>query len=245
MAENEITMNLGAVTAYGIAKKHGFTGTEQEWLDSLHGTHANLLDNWYFGNPVNQRGVTSGETVYQTYGVDRWKWNYGSTRGRFEVVADGLKLIPAANDAIILMQYFEHPEELDGKTLTVSVLFANGDLSHGTFTRSSGTNQGVYENNLVRVTFATSNALWIRVKTENTVRAVKMEYGSVSTLANDSAPDYATELLKCQRYLHAYGSASARPSNALDCVPHMRTTPSQTTVIDADGVTRYLNVAEL
>lgn len=25
-----------AITAYGIAKKHGFTGTEQEWLEMLH-----------------------------------------------------------------------------------------------------------------------------------------------------------------------------------------------------------------
>lgn len=30
-----IKKNLGAVTAYAIAKKNGFVGTEQEWLDSL------------------------------------------------------------------------------------------------------------------------------------------------------------------------------------------------------------------
>lgn len=32
------------------------------------------------------------------------------------------------------------------------------------------------------------------------IEAVKLELGSISTLANDITPDYATELLKCQRY---------------------------------------------
>lgn len=30
-------VNLGAVTAYGIARQHGYTGTEAEWLESLKG----------------------------------------------------------------------------------------------------------------------------------------------------------------------------------------------------------------
>ena len=30
-----VERNVGAVTAYGIAKKHGFVGTEEEWLASL------------------------------------------------------------------------------------------------------------------------------------------------------------------------------------------------------------------
>ena len=30
-------LNLGAITAYAIAKKHGFEGTEEEWLESLKG----------------------------------------------------------------------------------------------------------------------------------------------------------------------------------------------------------------
>lgn len=29
-------INVGAVTAYGLALKHGFEGTEEEWLESLH-----------------------------------------------------------------------------------------------------------------------------------------------------------------------------------------------------------------
>ena len=40
------------------------------------GVNPNLLDNWYFGNPVNQRGQT--EYTGGGYTVDRWKlsqWN--------------------------------------------------------------------------------------------------------------------------------------------------------------------------
>ena len=31
----------------------------------------NLLDNWYWGNPVNQRGWAQGNTNFQ-YSLDRW-----------------------------------------------------------------------------------------------------------------------------------------------------------------------------
>ena len=34
---NEITQNLGHVSAFAIARAHGFTGTEKEWLSSLAG----------------------------------------------------------------------------------------------------------------------------------------------------------------------------------------------------------------
>lgn len=50
---------------------------------------------------------------------------------------------------------------------------------------------------------ATYNGTYNRVDVVSnggTIRSVKLEYGSVSTLANDHAPDYTTELLKCQRY---------------------------------------------
>ena len=40
----------------------------------------------------------------------------------------------------------------------------------------------------------------IRAYGNMTVRAVKMERGTVSTLLNDSIPNYETELLRCQRY---------------------------------------------
>ena len=43
------TINLGPVSAYALAKKHGFVGTEVEWLKSL-GAHIGENGNWWVGN---------------------------------------------------------------------------------------------------------------------------------------------------------------------------------------------------
>ncbi len=45
---------------------------------------------------------------------------------------------------------------------------------------------------------------------ELNIKAVKLELGSVSTLANDVAPNYAEELAKCQRF---YYRATAKDPN--------------------------------
>ena len=42
------TINLGPVSAYALAKKHGFVGTEAEWLKSL-GAHIGENGNWWIG----------------------------------------------------------------------------------------------------------------------------------------------------------------------------------------------------
>ena len=42
------TINLGPVSAYALAKKHGFVGTEAEWLKSL-GAHIGENGNWWVG----------------------------------------------------------------------------------------------------------------------------------------------------------------------------------------------------
>lgn len=43
------TIKLGPVSAYALAKKHGFVGTEAEWLKSL-GAHIGENGNWWVGN---------------------------------------------------------------------------------------------------------------------------------------------------------------------------------------------------
>lgn len=48
------TINLGPVSAYALAKKHGFVGTEAEWLKSL-GAHIGENGNWWVGD--NDLGV--------------------------------------------------------------------------------------------------------------------------------------------------------------------------------------------
>ena len=62
---------LGPVTAYGIAVEHGFQGTEQEWLDSLHPTDAQI--NAYFEENPAQR-VMDGSVTRQKLASDVSNW---------------------------------------------------------------------------------------------------------------------------------------------------------------------------
>ena len=61
---------------------------------------------------------------------------------------------------------------------------------------------GVIPNNItsLRIDAACDNSLSSDENGSITLKAVKLELGSVSTLAMDTVPNYATELLKCQRY---------------------------------------------
>ena len=87
------------------------------------------------------------------------------------------------------------------------------------------------------------------------VIATKLEIGSKQTLGykdnnNDwrlfpqPQSDYATHLLKCQRYYKIYRTQSLRRKYAEDCCPTMRINPTQGTIVIND-VTYYYNSAEL
>lgn len=81
--------NLGYVTAYGIAKKNGFVGTEQEWLDSLH-DYGNLVNapvqmvtRSYSAEDATDTGLFMGQ-VYKKVSED-----YISAGNLFGVDVDG------------------------------------------------------------------------------------------------------------------------------------------------------------
>ena len=122
------------LSAYALAVKHGFVGTEEDWLSSIvrgprgPGGRPNLLDNWCFvgGAAVNQRG----ETFYEDdgYTVDRWIADItggdAGGAGSVEVDGDGLIISQGAGDysATSICQILENPGALAGRTVTVSVL---------------------------------------------------------------------------------------------------------------------------
>ena len=58
-------LNLGAITAYAIAKKHGFDGTEEGWLDSLKGEKGEN------GAPIVQEMGTATDKVMSQDAVTR------------------------------------------------------------------------------------------------------------------------------------------------------------------------------
>ena len=170
----------------------------------------NLLDNWYFANPVNQKGQM--EYTGSGYTIDRWR-SYGTKVS----INDGyISLSTEGNPT------FCQKSELDlyDKTLTFSVLLANGSLCTGTGILASDTawkNTTLYEDSSIKLWLQNSNPLFntaidIKGNTPVDLVAAKLEFGSSQTLAHkegskwvlNEIPDYATELAKCQRYQAIY-----------------------------------------
>lgn len=174
------------------------------------GSNDNLLDNAYFVGggsqlgdgvfPINQRGLTS-----YTGGIflDRWTTDNGLT-----LASDG---ITVSTGALYQNNWAPLTKVLLGKTLTASVLFADGTIESGTTTWPTTIPSELtflyYPNaniQLLTVFFTDGTTQLFRtVPTGRKIAAVKLELGTVSTLANDVPPDFGEELAKCQRYLYS------------------------------------------
>lgn len=172
------------------------------------GSNDNLLDNAYFVGggsqlgdgvfPINQRGLTSYTNT--TYLVDRWRmWANTST---VTLTASGLTFATGANSDG-LFQYFPQGkiESLYGLTVTASLLLTDGTLYTATGVADAACwiatdiNGGYfgYTNGYFRVNLDANKSI--------SIKAVKLEEGTVSTLANDAPPNYWLELQKCKARL--------------------------------------------
>lgn len=162
------------------------------------GTNPNLLDNPFF--QVNQRSWATGSS--NAYTVDRWR-QYNCTT---TVNADG-SLTIASTGGGTFYENCPYDALLVGKTVTLSVLYTDGTVDSGQIVVPASGNQSTsrFSNNtqLGITTTGTSTmgfAFSVPANGSINVRAFKWELGTVSTLANDTPPDYGTELLKCMRY---------------------------------------------
>lgn len=182
----------------------------------------NLLDNWYFGNPVNQRGQTSYAGT--GYGLDRW-YTTGETL-TVEVTADGVKLYKNAASANPGWVQALEAADIEGMTTTVSLLYKGNGAGARLRVGSAGTHQLLLENvsdwTLAQKTFAAeswsigslTDSIIVAVQcfvdmAANAplhIRGVKMELGDQQTLAHQDSsgnwilneiPNKEEELIKC------------------------------------------------
>lgn len=177
-------------------------------------TNPNLLDNPWFR--VNQRG----ESVYDGVGhtVDRWQ----SINGSLNVTTNDDGSITLDNSSGSQTAYFLQKLEENNfppgiYTISISVLSASGTPNQsgcygGAYIRYGDTPVFSPHANISQsgaaIYSASSNitANINRAQVEIyagctiTIKAVKLELGSVATLANDMVPNFAEELVKCQRY---------------------------------------------
>ena len=216
-------------------------------------SNPNLLDNWYFGNPVNQKGQTSYTEA--GYTIDRWALP-PSTPGSFLLHSSDNY---SANVKGVFFQRIENKRFIVGAKYTLSVLrglITSPALYYETFTLTSG---GGWQTrfNVDGGTFGfycNSNTSDVQFDLDyaKTIIAVKLELGSQQTLAHqengvwvlNEIPDYGEQLARCQRYFQLYSSADLRPAKAVDCRPTMRADPSQSTIV-VNSTTYYYNTADL
>ena len=169
--------------------------------------HRNLLDNPWF--TVNQRNFTTSTGVNNFYSVDRWYIARGT--GTISKTSNGITINGVGASRETTFQQMIDCGDLTGRTVTLSV------NDGGTIRQMAGEVPARTASNNIFIRFtlrngvsaflyamATSSAyaymLQFQVNAGYTIdlRAVKLELGSYSTLANDVPPKKRSALADCQ-----------------------------------------------
>lgn len=166
--------NIGAPAPYtagdGIAINGSVIATK------VQPCNRNLLDNWYFGNPVNQRDV-SGTISSAGYFLDRWKL----VRGSVTINTDGITLNGTMQQVL---------ETAPVGTMTASALTQAG----------VGDVVPTYDSARKTVTVTADGKKLVAVKLEMGSQQT-LAHQADGAWALSEIPDYGEELTKCMRYL--------------------------------------------
>ena len=228
------------------------------------GVNPNLLDNWFFGRPVNQRGQTS--YTGGGYTIDRWRIGHDGT---FTVnVSDtGVSLV-AGNDGSWKNFYevIETSKLIVGMTYTFSFLAEDNGGVRQIYIADYGSvfdgDKGMYT-----ITFTAKETtrnqdfgLQTNVGKTSVPIAAKLELGDTQTLAHkengvwvlNEIPDYGEQLRRCTYYAEkvesedtpAITNSTFVPSGATSAVfilpyARKRTGPA----INFNGVSNYRIIA--
>lgn len=260
MTQNEFNAMLMAALSDGMPSGYYTSRYNGEEIDNAitktsQLTGRNLLDNWYFVNPINQRGLDSYANSSGLYGIDRWKILSGLSNFCYVEINDGYVSIVNANTTpgnyIYVAQYFEHDITPAGVPRTVSIMDKDGIVRSST---NSNVINWVYGDGIY-IYQGDAKSLNIRLDAGKrlNMKAIKLELGSSQTIAHqdiagnwmlNEIPDYGEQLARCQRYYQIFATQSVRPTNKDDFRPVMRTTPALST-ITIGSTTYYTASAEL
>lgn len=167
--------NIGAPAPYtagdGIAISGSVIATK------VQPCNRNLLDNWYFGNPVNQRDV-SGTISSAGYFLDRWKLVSGSVT----INTDGITLNGTMQQVL---------ETAPVGTVTASALTQAG----------VGEVVPTYNSATKTVTVTADGKKLVAVNLELGSQQTLAHQDSSGAWVLNEIPDYGDELTKCMRYL--------------------------------------------
>ena len=137
-------------------------------------SNPNLLDNWYFGNPVNQRNV-SGTIDAVGYFLDRWKLVSGSVT----IGSNGITL----NGTVVQIL-----EAAVGTDVTASALTAEGVVVAS------------YDNNSKTISLTGTGQTFVAAKLELGSQQTLAHKDANGNWALNEIPNYGEQLRRCQRY---------------------------------------------
>ena len=218
----------------------------------------NLIRNGYLLNPVNQRGLT--EYRGSSFSIDGWANNY--TNNIVTIEEGGVRWTNGRTSGNTWFhQKLERTLTTGVYTLSAFITDLTGDCffylgKDGiSFAGTEKAKLGLISKTYTVTNETGANRVQITVNEGASVKiaAIMLEPGPISTLGYwdkdgnwifNYIPDYAAELLKCQRYYQLFSSEDAIPKNLADFRPNMRINPTIGT-IDIDGVTYWYADAEL
>lgn len=167
----------------------------------------NLLDNWYFMNPVNQRGV-SGTISEAGYFIDRWKLVSGSVT----LTSTGITINGTISQVL---------ENAAGTNVTASALTTTGIVSVS------------YDNSSKTFTITGAGQTFVAAKLELGSQQTLAHQDEEGNWILNEVPNYGEELAKCQRYFRRFPAnwslGGKQKTNAVfeyGLNPPMRTAPA-------------------
>ena len=167
--------NIGAPAPYTAGDGISISGSVI--ATKVQPCNRNLLDNWYFGNPVNQRDV-SGTISSAGYFLDRWKLASGSVT----INTDGITLNGTMQQVL---------ETAPVGTVTASALTQAG----------VGDVVPAYDSASKTVTVTADGKKLVAVKLEMGPQQTLAHQDANGNWALNEIPDYGEELTRCMRYL--------------------------------------------
>ena len=175
-------------------------------------TNPNLLGNWFFGRPVNQKGDTDGDKIDWTYFIDRWLGFGHSIKYSDSGITVGIK--PGSDYSSIMQRYSKSLMNLTGKTVTLSCV-VDGELYSATASvpSTAGTFLRVpFPNGRFEMWNAADNGdvngMQFYFDAPHTLLAANLELGDTQTLAHkendkwilNEIPDFGEQLRRCMYY---------------------------------------------
>lgn len=177
-----------------------------------------LTDNWYWGNPVNQRGQTNYTQLGYTF--DRWMMEGHSFYVDNSANYGGSLHLVMGSDPQTFMQKIE---TMPQQQMTASILLGGASASGYLLVQSwpdvADSHTVPIQSEMTTITFTPAQSGMYRVAIFNGdktpdifVRAVGLEPGSQQTLAHkeygdwvlNEVPKFGDQLAECQRYCVAF-----------------------------------------